>query len=164
LLSLLIIVPTVIAPSVALAEDKQTLGWIEKARLMPEGLVLHVKMDTGADRSCLHAVDLQQFMKDKKPWVRFELTNRYGIKTIIEREIVKFTKVKRHKGKAKSRPVVRMGICIGDVYREIFISLMDRTRFDYPMLIGRDFITGTFMVDPAISYTLEPECKKPDAM
>jgi hypothetical protein len=47
--------------------------------------------------------------------------------------------------------VIRLGVCLGRLYREVEVSLADRQRFKYPMLLGRNFFGTDVIVDPANS-------------
>lgn len=140
------------------SKARQAFGWIEKAKIKPEGIVVHAKLDTGAENSSLHAENLVEFEKDGQRWVRFSITNRYGVTTDVERKVVRTTRIKRYGGKYRSRFVVVLGICLGDRYMEADVSLDDRTGFNYQMLIGRSFLAGNATIDPAIMYTVEPQC------
>lgn len=58
------------------------------------------------------------------------------------------------------RPVVDMELCQGDTKRSIEVNLIDRSSFNYPLLIGakglREFSAA---VNPARRYTAgEPGC------
>jgi hypothetical protein len=48
---------------------------------------------------------------------------------------------------------------LGDFYREAEVNLVDRSGFNYQMLIGRSFLAGNLIVDPSIKYTTKPICK-----
>ena len=52
----------------------------------------------------------------------------------------------------------RMGICIGNYYSEAEVNLVDRSRFKYPLLIGRSFMGDRLLIDPSAQFTLEPGC------
>ena len=56
-------------------------------------------------------------------------------------------------------PVVTLGLCIGHINREIEINLADRSNFKYVMLVGRDFLRDTYVVDSAKTLTIEPNCQ-----
>ncbi len=143
----------------ASAQHKQTLGWVEKVKIAPGDLVLQAKIDTGADHSSLNASHFEEFERNGKRWVRFEISSRYGNSTVLERQIVGYTKIKRQAKPSQKRMVITLGICIGETYMESEVNLVDRTKFDYHMLIGRSYLAGNFIVDPAITYTVSPTCK-----
>jgi len=44
----------------------------------------------------------------------------------------------------------------------ILVTLTDRSRFDYPVLIGRNFLRGEYIVDVEYSHTVTVEPKKED--
>jgi hypothetical protein len=140
------------------AGNKQIVGWVEKARISPGNLVLQAKMDSGADNSSLTASDVVEFERNGENWVRFELVNDLGQSVVIERRLVRIARIKRHRGMRQERPVVRMGICVGNYYREAEVNLVDRSKFKYPLLIGRSFMGEGLLIDPSKQFTLEPAC------
>jgi hypothetical protein len=54
-----------------------------------------------------------------------------------------------------------MGLCVGTVYRETQVNLIDRKNFNYQMLIGRRFMEGKVVVDPGRTFIAKPRCDKP---
>jgi hypothetical protein len=141
------------------AEGKAVVGWLEKVRIYPGNLVIHAKLDTGARNSSLNASHVTVFERDGEQWVRFDVSSRYGKTVTIERKVQRVVKVKRHGAKPQIRFAVLLGICLGDVYKEVEVNLVDRSGFIYQMLIGRSFLAGNFIVDPAAKYTSKPNCK-----
>jgi hypothetical protein len=152
-----------LAPLLA-AGELQIVGWIEKVRLYPGNFVVHAKLDSGAEYSSLHAGNLQEFQRDGRRWVRFDLTNREGQKITMERPLLREATIKRHFLKAQKRPVIKLGICLGRIYQETEVNLVDRSGFLYRMLIGRKFMEGLVAIDPAAKYTVEPSCSKPETL
>lgn len=142
------------------AQTRRTMGWVEKVKIFPEDVLLQAKLDTGAENSSLDAENIEEFEKDGKKWVRFELINRFGKTVVFEKKVVSVAKIKTPRGKAIHRPVVRFGLCLGDQYMEAEVNLQNRDGYDYQMLIGRSFLAGNIIVDPAIMYTAEPNCTK----
>ena len=72
--------------------------------------------------------------------------------------MLRVAKVKRHAGKAQERPVVRLGICVGDVLKEVEVNLVDRSRFEYRLLVGRSYLANDFLIDPGARYKTSPTC------
>jgi hypothetical protein len=147
-----------------MAGQKKVVGWIEKVRIYPGGLTIRAKLDTGADNSSLDAANITEFVRDGRPWVRFDLDNHEGERVTIERPLVREANIKRHFHKAQKRPVVKIGVCLGRIYKETEVNLVDRTGFNYRMLIGRKFMAGAVIIDPAVKYTIEPHCSEPAAL
>lgn len=138
---------------------KQIAGWIEEAQL-PLELVLKAKMDTGADTTSLDIIRMRRYRRDGKSWVSFWVDDPKDDNRRIrfERRVVRYSRIKRHSGERDSRPVVGIDICLGTVTRRIEVNLVDRSEFDYPLLIGRNFMAGEIIVDPEAEHLLELDC------
>ncbi len=136
------------------------MGWIEKALIFPGALVFDAKLDTGAAVSSINAVDIDQFDRDGEAWVRFSAVDKTGKKFTFERKLVGMAEIKRHKGPPQKRPVVKLGICVGNHYAETDVNLIDRSRFQYPLLVGRSFMAGRLLPDPSLEYAVEPGCQE----
>lgn len=143
----------------ASAQDRPKFGWLEKIKLFPSEIVINAKLDTGADYSSLNASELEEFEKGGKKWVRFSVTSRIGERMVIERPIVRVALIKRSGASNQKRLVVKLGICLGKSFMEADVNLVDRTQYTQQMLVGRNFLAGNAVVDPASSFTREPECK-----
>jgi hypothetical protein len=144
----------------AVAAEKPVVGWIEKVRIYPGDFLVHAKLDSGAEYSSLDAGNLQQFERGGKKWVRFDLAeNREGNKITIERPLVRWAPIKRHNQEPQRRPVIKLGVCLGSIYKETEVNLINRKNYQYRMLIGRKFMEGAVIIDPAANYTVEPNCK-----
>lgn len=133
-------------------------GWIELARLVPLGLDMHAKLDTGAKTTSINAVDPDFFERDGTQWVRFSVANRDGKKAVLEEEIVRSVAIKRHFDGRQQRPVINLEICVGPVRRAVEVNLVDRSGFDYQLLIGRNFFVDKLLVDSGNTYTMESVC------
>jgi len=73
--------------------------------------------------------------------------------------VTRMARIKRHFGKEQVRYVVKLGICLGSVYREAEVTLVDRTGFNYPLLVGRNFLKDDFLIDPSATFLNKPDCK-----
>jgi hypothetical protein len=146
---------------IAHADNRSVVGLLEKVRIFPGDLEVVAKLDTGADHSSLHAVDIKRFERDEERWVRFSVVNYEGRKVTIERKVFREARIKRHDRRAPRRPVVTLGVCLGNVYRVVLVNLVDRSRFRCRMIIGRSFMGDKLLVDPSEKYTVEPICKVP---
>lgn len=144
----------------ALADEgiKSVAGWVEHAVLLPKGLEVRAKLDTGARTSSLNAVDPVFFSRDGTRWVRFAVTSHAGRSAMLEQPIVRTSKIKRHFGRRQSRPVVRLDICVGHIHKEVEVNLVDRSGLNYQLLIGRNFLSGDIVVDAGRTYILAPAC------
>ena len=147
--------------TVAQGGEKQVCGWLEKVRVFPGDLVFRAKMDTGAKNSSLNAHKIVEFEKDGELWVRFVVQDRKKKKMKVERRLVRSAEIKlRSKQKrTQERPVIHLGICLGSTYKEVEVNLVDRSNFNYQMLIGRSYLSEDFLVDAARIFTLQPSCR-----
>jgi len=143
----------------AAAGEKKVVGWIEKVRISPGNFIVHAKLDSGAEYSSLDAANLTHFERNGKPWVRFDLTEREGQKITIERPLLRWAPIKRHNQEPQRRPVIKLGVCLGNIYQETEVNLINRKNYQYRMLIGRKFMEGLVIIDPSAKYTVEPQCK-----
>lgn len=149
--------PALTAPAPAI------YGWIEKGLIMPSGVAVKMKLDTGALTSSLDARDLRHFKRDGKPWVRFTLqvtdanTDRQVSQT-LERPVEHMVTV-RGAGGMEQRPTVTMSICLGDKVYEEWFTLRDRSKMIYPVLLGRRLLADLGAVDSSRTFTVQPSCR-----
>lgn len=154
------LVVVVLFSTAAAADLPGRVGWVEMARINPGKMLFVAKLDTGSKTSSINAHNVEYFEKDGQPWVRFEVINRLKRSMTLELPQVRDVTIKRHYGEKEGRSVVMMGICIGKIYTETPVSLVDRTGFLYPLLVGRNYTAGNLAVDPARKFTTRPGCKE----
>jgi len=138
--------------------EKKVVGVIEKVIIYPEKLLFHAKMDTGARHSSLDTDRLQLFKRNGKEWVKFTVIDRNKKEMTLERPVLRTAKIKMRNGKLQLRPVVALDLCIGRTVRKVEVNLVDRDFFLYPLLIGRSFLRGEFLVDSQKKFKTEPNC------
>lgn len=140
------------------APKVRSIGWVERVQIYPYNMQLDSKVDTGADTCSVHAEDIKTFKKNNVEYVRFKMANRYGEIKKVERKILRMTKIKNKDGGFHVRPVVNLGLCIDDYLEYVACNLVDRSNFDYPVLVGRNFLAGHFLVNSSETYKSEPSC------
>jgi len=147
------------------AEDikaKTTIGRTEKVWIAEAGIVLDAKIDTGTLTTSLNARDIQIFAKNGEEWTRFVVESPDGKAVALERQVVRVARFKKQNNEVERRPIIYLGLCIGDVYRRAEVNLTNRERFTYPVLIGRRFMSGKLIVDPEKKFTRPPQCREMD--
>jgi hypothetical protein len=151
-------------PAFSFAESQgpTLVGWVERVALHPGGFIVAAKVDTGAVTCSLHAPDPTLYERDGNKWVRFRIKDSEGREITIDRPVTGTRRIKRHFGDYQDRLVIKMGICLGSLYRETEVNLVDRTGFEYPMLIGRSFMDKALVVNPSAKHTVEPVCTAGD--
>ena len=160
LIFLIAIMPSGILQAQPSGKDKLIVGWIEYITIFPENLKIKAKLDTGARNSSLNAVNIVEFERGGEKYLRFALTNWKGRPETIEAKLIRMAKIKQHDSAPEHRPVIRIGICLERVYREVEVNLVNRSNFNYQMLIGRSFLKSAFVVDPSRTFTIKTDCRK----
>lgn len=153
----------ILSPSAVIAAPEM-LGWLEGVYLQPWGVRVRGKLDTGALTSSIHAEKIETFNKDGEEWVRFHFPygKREGFKNgfMIEKPLLRQSQVKEHVGDNDFRHVVVIDICVsGDIF-PVEVSLADRNKFNYPMILGRRALSGRYIVDPGKSFSGKRSCPR----
>ncbi|WP_281646573.1 RimK/LysX family protein [Parendozoicomonas sp. Alg238-R29] len=138
-------------------KTKQTLlGAVETLTLSEGGLLMDARIDTGAELSSLDAREIREFKKDGEKWVNFQIIDRQsGVKKKLSLPIKNHVKIKRHAQKSQCRPVVCMGISLGEDTNKTLFTLTDRRNFEHPILLGRSYLHGKAIVDVSHNYLLK---------
>jgi len=144
---------------------KMIAGWVEKVMLGPSQIRVSAKLDTGANTSSVHAEEIERFEKEGERWVRFTLVledehdevHRVPMEAPIHRRV----RIKQHDDAPEARPVVELELCMAGRIRQAQFSLVDRGAFLYPVLLGRRFLAGSFVVDPGETFLTRAECASP---
>ncbi|USD41235.1 ATP-dependent zinc protease [Vibrio sp. SCSIO 43135] len=128
-------------------------GHIEIAQV--EGMRFPAKLDTGADVSSMNAVNIKRFKKDGQDMVTFTYQNSQGDKQEFTKPVIDVMRIKAKKGeKPNIRPVVEMTVKLGDLERRVKVNLQDRSRFEYSMILGKNFLKHGAVVSSDENYLL----------
>jgi hypothetical protein len=132
------------------------IGEKEWALLEPSDFIYEARIDTGAETSSIHAVDIQLVEKDGKRWVRFKLPNPATDEMVpLERPLHRRVMIKQTASEdLERRYVVRMWVTLGETRVWLDVSLSDREDFEFPVLIGRNMLMDNFAVDVSKHYVL----------
>ncbi len=142
-----------------MSKHKTIIGWSEWVQLPQIGLpLIKAKCDTGARTSALHAFDIHTFAKKGSPWVRFRIHPLQGTSTLTidcEAPVVDRRLVTDSGGKGEKRLVIETFATVGEVTRAIEITLTNREKMAFRMLLGRQAMEKFgFAVDPAHTTSL----------
>ena len=75
--------------ALAATPEQKAIGWAERVLVLPENLVLEAKLASSVGTSALHASKIEDFKRDGKKYVRFEIEDRKGKVIQLERELLK---------------------------------------------------------------------------
>lgn len=131
---------------------QRVLGSVARVNEAESTLQFLARVDTGARTCSLHTAEKNvingsEFMEDNLgKQVRFRIENRRGESQWIERTIADVREIRTSEGE-EVRYLVPMTLTVDEVEREVLVSLNDRSRMSYSMLLGRNFLDGQFLVD-----------------
>ncbi|XNH04393.1 ATP-dependent zinc protease [Vibrio cyclitrophicus] len=129
------------------------VGHIEVVEV--NGMTFPAKLDTGADVSSMNAVNIKRFKKDDQDMVSFTYQNNQGDKQDFTKPVIDVMRIKAKKGeKVNIRPVVEMKVKLGDLEKEVRVNLQDRSRFEYSMILGKNFLKHGAVVSSNEDYLL----------
>ena len=124
------------------------IGSVERVVVDPPGIKLEARIDTGAETTSLHADPIIRFERDGKRWVRFTIQeNAQSEPVVLERRVTRRVRIKRHDADSQRRYVVKLWLQLGEIREKVDVTLTDRSDFEYPLLIGRNWLTDTAVVD-----------------
>jgi len=149
---LLSLATTVFGGAVIEPNEKIIVGGVEEIVLLPWGIKLLARIDTGATTSCLAARDIR--LSDGM--IEFRLPEKYG-GALLRAPIKGRRNIKTAHGTMK-RPIVELELCIGNKRIPTAVSLADRSQMDYPLLIGRNVLVNDFLVDVSKAILFPPTC------
>ena len=112
---------------------KKNIGRCERISLIDLGFDSNAKIDTGAYSTVIH-VDGVKVVDDKLQFWIGDKSNKF----IFDR--YKRIVVRNSFGKKQKRYSVLTRVSFGDKVYKIYVSLTDRSKMKYPILIGRRFL------------------------
>jgi len=144
-------------PHAAKETKTRRIGWREHIALPDLGIAsLPAKIDTGARTSALHAVDQKLIELDGAPWIEFTIPvhNRRSTSRVRAR-LLGTRDIKNTGGIPERRYVIRTTLGLGRRRWLIDVSLADRERMEFDLILGRTAIRKRgLLVDPGHSYLL----------
>ena len=138
------------------AEDKTKtlIGAVEEVVLFPWGLKLPARIDTGSELTSLDVRDLT--VKNKV--AQFRLPEKYG-NILMSLPVIRTVNV-RSADSREHRPVVEIELCVGSRRMRVQANLNNRSRVEYPLMLGRNVLKQGFIVDCTEERMLPPKCLK----
>lgn len=136
-------------------ETPLILGWREYVAL-PAWRVgrLRAKLDTGARTSALHVENVTCEPDDRVSFDVVETHRPPHRRVRVTTNVVRWARVKSSNGQLDQRPVVVTTLKLGEVERQIEITLVDRGNMLCRMLLGRRALDHGVRVDPGRKYLL----------
>jgi hypothetical protein len=138
----------IIGPTTIVAEANSSLNF--KARV-----------DTGAMTTSVHveewaiAGESEKMEENVGKTIRFRMKNHKGESQWLESRIEEIGVV-RTSEQEEARYKVQLTLCWNDVKKQVLVTLNDRSHMKYPMLLGRNFLEGDFVVDVGLYKKPKP--------
>ncbi len=135
--------------------ERLVIGEAEYFYISEAGARYNARIDTGATTSSIHALDIEAFERDGETWVSFTLIQPESGKAVeLEKPVERIASIRRRGGEeSMKRYVVKLEATLGNWTRRYEFNLADRTDFEFPLLIGRNLLRGTLIVDVSVAYT-----------
>ncbi|GAB5390220.1 MAG: 30S ribosomal protein S6--L-glutamate ligase [Alphaproteobacteria bacterium] len=136
--------------------DKLIVGREEWCGFPDLGLpAVKARVDSGAKTSSLHAFNIKVFERDGVHMVRFDVHPIQKTRKIVHRceaPLVDQRAVKSSSGHETVRPVIRTQLELGAWSGEVEMTLANRDKMGYRMLLGREAMKGEMLVDPEAAF------------
>ena len=145
---------SLLVPGTVYAEEKIIIGGIEEVVLLPWGVRLPARVDTGAAKTSLDAQELRV----QDDMVEFKLPKKHG-GLLMRLPVIDWKHVRTPEG-LERRPIVELEICLGSRRIRTEVNLADRSMVKYPLILGRNFLKEDYVVDVKRRRTAPPNCPK----
>jgi hypothetical protein len=140
--------------------QRTTVGAVEDVVLLPWNVTIQARVDTGATTSSLDAREIKALPGKKE--IEFRLPERCG-GHLVRRRLHGWREVTSSDGKSERRPLVDLEFLLGDQHIRSLVTLTDRSRMKFPMLLGRNTLRTLYLVDVTQTNLLSPRAVTPAA-
>jgi hypothetical protein len=134
------------------------VGWKERLDFPAWGIRrVKAKMDTGARTSALGAVGYQLFHAGGGLCVRLRLAlhrKRQDELYVVEAPVLRMVVVRNSGGAHEERPLIETEVVLGPVRKRIRLTVTNRSRMLFRVLLGRQALADDFLVDVSKKYLL----------
>jgi hypothetical protein len=136
--------------------SKHVIGATASIKEVNTGIAFSARIDTGATTCSIHTEKFEIENRSRKPSenlgkpIRILIQNEKGEKAWIETVVAGRVKVRssvQSEDDYHGRYKVRLPLDWNGVQKEVLVTINDRTDMAYPLLIGRNFLHGDFVVD-----------------
>lgn len=135
--------------------NKEIVGQIETIHIKELDSNYKARIDTGAATTSIHATDIKILNKEgESKKMRDHLGDTIEFTTYNEKNeaskhtgrIIRVSKIRNAQG-VERRYAVRMHLEFNGKEKKVAVNLRDRSKLDYKLLIGRNWLEGDYLVD-----------------
>src|SRR5262249_62263614 len=116
------------------------------------------KVDTGARTSALDVTgyEIREVLgRGLVAELRLALDRKHPERlTVVHTPVLKMVMVSNSSGVCEERPLIQTAIRLGPVVTPLFLTVTDRSRMLFRMILGRKALAGNFIVDVSRKYLL----------
>jgi hypothetical protein len=123
------------------------IGKTRKINVIGYASGVPAKIDTGADSSSIWASNISVDKNGMLHFTLFDKNSEFYTGDVISRKAFKVAQVRSSSGHTQIRYRAELSIRLGGKRVRVLFNLSDRSKNEYPILIGRRTITGKFLVD-----------------
>jgi hypothetical protein len=131
------------------------IGWKEYIDLPEWGLSrVKVKIDTGARTTAL-GVSALRMIGSSEAELELRLYRKEPDRlTTVRVPVLEHVEVRNTSGNFELRPVIGVLIRLGPVTKRVRVTVADRSRMLFPIILGRKALEGDFLIDVGRKYLL----------
>lgn len=144
--------------------EKKVIGPTALVEEMESDFKFAARVDTGATTSSMHVEECKvedaagKMDENLGKTIHFKIKNTQGGSEWLKREIAEISTIKTSE-REEVRYKVPITLNVKDVKKRVLVSLNDRSHMTYPVLLGRNFLQGDFVVDVDLGEKLSSEQK-----
>ena len=140
-----------------LDDGKLIFGEAEWIYIVEANTTFDSRIDTGASLSSINAHNIEAFEREGDKWYRFDIPLEGNKEIKMEAPWVRDVSIRQASsdGELDERPVVRLTVKIGNLTETAEFSLRNRSKMQYTLLIGREFIKDLAVVDVSRKHVQE---------
>jgi hypothetical protein len=133
------------------------IGWKEYVEFVDWGVRwVKAKIDTGARTSALDVSGYEIREADGQGLVaelRVALDRKHPERlTVVHTPVLRMVCVSNSAGACEERPLIQTTIRLGPVVKPVYLTVTDRSRMLFRMILGRRALDGDFIVDVSRKY------------
>lgn len=151
-------------PQIAELPSKLLVGRREQVWIEPLQMTLPARIDTGAETASLDARNIEEFERNGKPWVRFDIVHPdNGEAVAMEHEVSRYVRILQSSSDTpERRAVIELGIVMGSIRQSAEFTLSNRSHLDFQVLVGRNVLRDLMIVDVGQSNIAPPRLPEAD--